>query len=330
MPVVTRDELEASLAALVRDVRDAREGILGPRSVAWQLGGDLGVFLGGGRAALLQLAHPMVAYAIDHHSRTRADVVGRFQRTFRHIFAMVFGELDDALFAARRVHAIHSRIHGVIPQAIGAYPAGARYDANDLGALRWVHATLIDTTIAVRERLDGPLPIAIKDRYIVELHRFGALFGIPAAELPGSWREHARYMEHMLGSGALAVAPCAREMARFLVGRGADPAAPQPALGRVLEAVTAQLLPRHLVRAFGLAVPPASSAGVWLGLAAFAPAYRVLPRRLVAIPACSEAARRLEGKPPSRLAAWTERRLFGLSGRVTGISGSSRGRARSA
>ena len=325
MAVVTRDQLEAQLAALVRDVRDAREGILGPRSVAWQLGGDLGVFLGGGRAALLQLAHPMVAHAIDHHSRTRADVVGRFQRTFRHIFAMVFGELDDALFAARRVHAIHSRIRGTIPYAIGAYPAGAHYEANDLGALRWVHATLLDTTIAVRERLDGPVPVALKDRYVTELHRFGALFGIPPAMLPGSWAAHARYMEDMLGSDAIAVAPCAREMARFLVGRGGT--GPQPPLGRVLEAVTASLLPRHLVRAFGLADHPLAAAGVRLGLAAFAGAYHRVPARAVAIPARSEAARRLAGKAPSRLAAWTERRLFGLGGRVTG---SSPGRARSA
>ena len=87
--------------SLVRDVRDPRAGILGPDSIAWRVGGDLAVFLGGGRAALLQLAHPMVAYAIDHHSKTRADVLGRFQRTFRNVFAMVFGELDDALTSLR-------------------------------------------------------------------------------------------------------------------------------------------------------------------------------------------------------------------------------------
>src|SRR5690606_22107899 len=73
MKIVTRDELEASLAELARDVRDPREGILGPSSVAWRLGGDLAIFLGGGRATLLQLAHPMVAHAIDQHSRTRSD-----------------------------------------------------------------------------------------------------------------------------------------------------------------------------------------------------------------------------------------------------------------
>src|SRR3954468_8434078 len=112
MAVVTSTELEAALEAISREVRDRHEGIMGPRSITWQLGGDLAVFLGGGRAALLQLAHPMVAHAVDHHSTTRGDVVGRFQRTFRNVFAMIFGELDQAFAAARRVHSIHTRVHG--------------------------------------------------------------------------------------------------------------------------------------------------------------------------------------------------------------------------
>src|SRR5438874_13817965 len=98
--IVTRAQLDASLAALRETVRDPTHGILGPDSVAWRLGGDLVVFAGGGRAALLQLAHPFVAYAIDHHSRTRADVAGRFQRTFRNVLGMVVGDLVDAFNAA--------------------------------------------------------------------------------------------------------------------------------------------------------------------------------------------------------------------------------------
>jgi uncharacterized protein (DUF2236 family) len=315
MPVVTRADHEAALAALAREIRDPREGILGPRSAAWQLGGDLGVFLGGGRAALLQLAHPMVAYAIDHHSRTRADVLGRFQRTFRNVFAMVFGELDDAFAAARRVHAIHARIHGAIPSTIGAWQAGTAYHANDVDALRWVHATLVDTTLDVRERLDGALPTALKDAYIVEMNRFAALFGIPRDRLPDGWLAHHAYMQRMLGSDVLAVAPCAREMAMFLVGRGGPK---QPPLGRVLEALTATMLPPHLARDFGLRKSKVSAAAVRLALAGAAPIYRRLPREAVAIPAYSEARRRLSGRPPSRLAAWTERQLFGLTRQVTG------------
>ena len=315
MATVTRDEHEASLATLASEVRDRAEGILGPRSVAWQLGGDLAVFLGGGRAALLQLAHPMVAFAVDQHSRTRADVVGRFQRTFRNVFAMVFGDLDDAFKAARRVHSIHTRITGEIPHSIGRYRAGTRYHANDVDALLWVHATLVDTTIAVRERLDGALPTALKDTYIVEMNRFAALFGIPRDRLPDGWSAHDAYMQRMLTSDAIAVAPCAKEMAMFLFGRTAD--AVQPPLGRLAEAITAVMLPPHLARDFGLTHGAVSAAAIKLAFATSAPIYRRLPRVAVAIPACSEASRRLVGQPPSRLAAWTERQLFGLSRRVT-------------
>ncbi len=313
MAVVTRTELEASLSELCTHVDDPRVGILGPDSLAWKLGGDLGVFLGGGRAALLQLAHPMVAHALDHHSKTRTDVAGRFQRTFQNVFAMVFGHLDDALISARRVHAIHARVTGEMSGAIGAWPAGTRYHANDADALRWVHATLADTTIVVRERIDGPLPLAIKDRYMIELNRFAALFGIPKQLLPDGWAAHARYMDEMLGSDRLVVTDHAREMGQFLFGRG--PGAAQPSLGRVGEAVSATLLPPHLSRAFGLRGSPLP---VRAGLAAFRTLYRQLPARLVAIPARADAVRRLVGQPPSRFAAWTERQLFGLAQRATG------------
>ena len=313
MPTVTRDQLEASLSDLCTHVRDPRAGILGPDSIAWQLGGDLGVFIGGGRAALLQLAHPMVAHAIDHHSKTRTDVVGRFQRTFRNVFAMVFGELDDALRAARRVHAIHARISGTITDAIGGWPAGTAYHANDADALRWVHATLADTTITVRERLDGPLPIAIKDRYMVELNRFAALFGIPKALLPDSWTAHARYMAEMIASDRLAISASAREMGQFLFGRGLG--LTQPPLGRVAEAMSAALLPPHLADAFGLRSSPRL---VDAGLAAFRTVYRRLPATVIKIPARAEAERRLVGQPPGRFSAWTERQLFGLAHRATG------------
>lgn len=306
--IVTREDLEGSLESLVRNVRDPSAGILGPESIAWRLGGDLAVFLGGGRAALLQLAHPMVAYAIDHHSRTRADVLGRFQRTFRHIFAMTFGELDDAIVAARRVHRIHTRVHGEIDLDLGAWRAGTRYHANDADALRWVHATLVDTTIVVRERLGTTISRDDLDRYTIEMNQFAALFGIPTALLPRTWSDHELYMQRMLRE--LVVAPCGREMARFLIGRAGDGA--QPPLGRLTEVLAAEMLPERLVEQFGLQPSRATRPG----LAAFRLLYNQLPDRIVALPAHADAMRRLAGRPPSRLAAWTQRHLFGLSKRV--------------
>lgn len=310
--MVTWNQLEASLAQLRAHVTDPRAGIFGPRSVAWQIGADLGLFIGGGRAALLQLAHPFVAHAIDHHSSTRADVVGRFQRTFKNVFAMAFGELDDAFAAARRVHGVHARINGTFAEQIGGWPAGTRYHANDLDALKWVHTTLVDTTLVVRERLDGALPIDVKDRYVIEMNRFAALFGIPQTMLPDSYAAHAAYMARVLASDRLAVAPCAREMAKFLVGRGV---AHQPPLGRIGEAVTQALLPPRIAEQFDLR---AARRRADLGLAAFSALYRRLPRFAVTIPAAADAHRRLAGQGPSRFAAWTERQLFTLANRATG------------
>jgi len=302
--IVSKEQHEAALEELAKEIADPRAGILGPRSVAWRLGGSLDVFLGGGRAAFLQLAHPMVAHAIDRHSKTRTDVVGRFQRTFRHVFAMVFGELDDALVAARRVHAIHTRIHGEVP---GSSSTTLRYHANDAAALRWVHATLVDTTLVVRELLDGTVAASDRDRYIVEMNRFARLFGIPHELLPSDHAEHAAYMRATLPT--LEVAPCAVEMGRFLVGRGGP--GRQPPLGRISEALTAALLPGPLAEAFGLRGSPTL---VRAALAILRRPLRLLPT----LPAHAEARRRLSGKPPGVLDAWTERWLFGLARSATG------------
>jgi ER-bound oxygenase mpaB/B'/Rubber oxygenase, catalytic domain len=61
---------------------------------------------------LLQLAHPWVAAAIEQHSDTFADPVGRFHRTFSVVFSMVFGTLEQGMSAARRLHRRHAGIKG--------------------------------------------------------------------------------------------------------------------------------------------------------------------------------------------------------------------------
>ena len=49
-------------------VRRPIEGIFGAESVSWRINCESALFLGAGRAALLQLAHPWVAAALDRHS----------------------------------------------------------------------------------------------------------------------------------------------------------------------------------------------------------------------------------------------------------------------
>jgi hypothetical protein len=119
-------------------------------------------------------------------------------------------------------------------------------------------------------------------------------------------------MRAMLASDRLAVAPCARAMARFLVGRSGSR---QPPLGRIAESVTAVMLPAHLVAQFELR---SATRGTRVGLGAFGLVYRRVPDLVRGLPARADAQRRIDGRPPSRIGAWAERGLFGLAQRATG------------
>ena len=292
MELVTRDQLEAGLArARARaGSDDPRAGIHGPDSLTWELNREVINFLGGGRAILLQLAHPYVAHAIDQHSTMREDARARFERTFAGVFAMAFGDLDQAFRAARRVYAIHARVHGEIREDVGRFRRGERYRANEVGALLWVHATLIDTVLAVREHVFGPLDPYRAEAYYQESRRFAYLFGLPDARLPADYPGFRAYFDGMLRSGDIAVGEVARELAGFVMAppmRGTRP------IMEWYRVMTAGLLPDPLRRAYRLRWGRLERTLFRASARAIAPTVRALPRQLRYVPAYLEAQSRL-------------------------------------
>ncbi|MFW6050892.1 MAG: oxygenase MpaB family protein [Myxococcota bacterium] len=304
---VSREELEGYLARIASEVCDPRGGIHGPGSMSWRLSRESVLFLGGGRAALLQLAHPYVAHAVDQHSQTRKDPAGRFQRTFEHVYAMVFGDLPHAFESARRVHRIHTHITGPIDEAVGPYAHGHRYEANDEQALLWVFATLTETSMLVYDRVVKPLSDAERGRYYEESKRFAWLFGIPDRVLPADHLAFARYCDAMYASDTLTVGRPAADIGRFLM------AAPTPALEpamRWYRIMTAGFLPPRLAEAYGLPFGRAERRVFDASLALIRRTYPLLPRRLRHIPAYVEARRRLQGQEgPDRFGRTLERML---------------------
>src|SRR5579872_4337564 len=123
---VSRAELESQLAAAARDAPDPRAGIFGPESMTWRVSRESAVFLGAGRAALLQLAHPWVTEALVQHSNLLGDPIARFQNTFRIVFTMIFGSLDQAFAAARHLHTLHTGIRGELGSAVASWPRGSQ------------------------------------------------------------------------------------------------------------------------------------------------------------------------------------------------------------
>lgn len=303
--IIGRTDLELHLEALRSEIQDPRRGLYGPGTASWRIGREAILFLGGGRAALLQLAHPFVAQAIEDHSRTKLDLAGRFQRTFSYVYSMVFGDLDHAFRSARRVHAFHSTVHGVLEDDVGAFAKGTPYQANDEDALLWVHATLVDTALLVFDQCVRRLEDHEKDTYWRESLRFARLFGISNRVLPSNWVDFRIYFDGMLASNTIKAGRPAREMAGFLMQPPTR--AHIPAM-RAYRAVTAGLLPPRLRNELGLPFGLAEKLAYRAILAAAGPLYRTLPRRLRYVPAYVEARSRLANKTgPDRVGRTIER-----------------------
>ena len=283
---VSEADLECERRIVRAAAADDPAGIFGPGSVIWRINREAAVFLGAGRALLLQLAHPWVAAAIAEHSRSLTDPIGRFHRTFNIVFTMVFGTTGQALAASRRLHRRHGDIYGRLTEGSGAFVAGSPYQANDVAALRWVHATLIETALVAYELMTPPLSIADRERYYTEARLFAALFGIPQSALPQSWGGFAEYVETMFRSDVLTVNQAGRHISgRLFTG--------VPAWYRAL---TARLLPPRLQDSFGLAYGPAEHRLAERALALLRLAYAWLPARIRYVAPYHEALARLAGR----------------------------------
>lgn len=307
---VQSDDLEGFLAELEREVRaagDPRAGLFGPRSMMWRVSRESITFLGGGRAALLQLAHPWVATAVQHHSRSEADLPGRFQRTFNHVFAMVFGDLDAALVSARRVHALHATIQGHLEEQLGPWPAGHRYEANDEAALLWVQATLVDTSVLMYETFFGPLSDTDKEALWQDNRRFARLFGIPDRVLPPTWPAFRAYFDATIASDTLTIGAASSRMSRFLL---TPPNALVTPAWRWYATLTAGLLPPRLRGPLGFRFGRRDALVFDATVAALKVAWRRLPARLRCLPAYVDARRRLRGEARDPLGQVAERLIL--------------------
>src|ERR1700747_460063 len=213
LDIVSTESLERELTLVRGAAAGSLAGVFGPRSITWQVDREAAIFLGAGRALLLQLANPWIAAAIEQHSDTFANPIGRFHRTFGTVFTMVFGTPAQSLDAARRLHHRHTSITGTLQSAAGPFPAGSFYCANEASALRWVHATLAETAVMAYALVLPALTPDQCERYYVENRLFAALFGIPRADLARDWTAFAAYTEAMTQSSTLTVTEQARATA---------------------------------------------------------------------------------------------------------------------
>lgn len=319
--LVGEDELEQALQA-VFDRADPVVGIFGPDSISWELYSQKAVWFGAMRANLLQASHPGVAAALVNNSK--ADVALRLQTTIAFVDGVIFGTVDEARELARRLHAKHAAVSGVLSHSAGVHERGDPYEGNDLEALIWVLMTIIDTVVLLYEEFVAPLSRVDKDRVLAELPQLAAMFGIPARALPRDWAGHEAYMREMYAgprtsvgddgraAAASVMTPSERALELEIFGRTVDlrwlpaPAArlfrrldPQRAMFLAVRAMTVAWLPPHLREAYGVEWGPRARRRANLARRLLRAAMRLQPPRMRRAAGYLEAYRRL-GRPVPR------------------------------
>lgn len=212
------------------------------------------LLLGGGRALLMQLAHPKVAAGVDDHSDFRTHPIRRLRRTVHMTMAIIFGERQAALAAARAVNHTHAHVKG------------DDYRALDPDLLLWVHATLVDSALVTYEAFVQPLTPGERADFYQESKLLGELLGIPRDRFPANVRDFERYVDRMIAAGPIEVSPRAKELGR-LVLRPPLRLLPGPVM-IPFEVVTAGLLPPVLRESYGLAWGSAQQRAFKLAVAA--------------------------------------------------------------
>ena len=243
--------------------------------MTWRVNQEPALLLGGGRALLMQLAHPAVAAGVAEHSDFRLRPVHRLVRTLELTLALTFGARAEALAAARQINAVHQQVRG------------AGYWAGEPRLLLWVHATLIDTTLTTYRAFVGPLTATERETYYQEAKLMGGLLGLPNATYPPELGDFRRYLAGMLSGRELMVDRRARELASAVL-RPRLRGVPAPAY-RPIEVLTAGLLPERLRAEFEIR---------WgtLERVAYRAATAAIPRLVAALP------RRFRQVPPARRA----------------------------
>lgn len=214
----------AGAASVAGDVVDA--GFYGPASEAWRLNREAMLLLGAGpRALLLQIAHPLVAAGVAEHSDFRADPWVRLSGTLRSYLRIVYGTAGAARDEIRRLNELHRGVRGEVVDPEARRRHGGRYSALNPDLALWVHATLVDSTIAAYDAWIEPLSRDERARYYEETLPVGRAFGIPASRLPADLDAFEAYLDAMLGPGGpVQVDATARELARAILHPPLGPA----------------------------------------------------------------------------------------------------------
>jgi uncharacterized protein (DUF2236 family) len=244
------------------------DSVFPPDAVIRRVDGEAAMLFGAGRALLLQLAHPMVAKGVVEHSNFEDEPRRRLQATLNASWAVVFGTRAQAEHVTRTMHRAHARV------------VGDGYRALDPALLLWVHATIVDTALAVYTMFVERLSPAEEAEYYAQAVEVAELLGCPRHHQPADLAAFRAYTRDMVCT--LEVTDDARRAARAvlhprLLAAGVPVSwVAEPALA-LTRFVTVGMLPRPIRSQYGFGWDGRRDAALRIGVEVARRAIGVMP-----------------------------------------------------
>ncbi|MDR8394303.1 DUF2236 domain-containing protein [Aliifodinibius sp. S!AR15-10] len=232
------------------DIPIEDQGYFKPESLIRQIHREAVVLLGGGRAILLQLAHPFVAAGVDDYSNFKSNILQRLYRTILFMHNLVFQDRQTAREALKHFHAMHKRIRGRLGHRSGQLSPDTTYSGVDPRAKLWVYATFVDTNLTTYQKFVKPLSQVERQQYYSDSLVLADLMEIPEEILPQTYTEFQEYMKTMFTGETLAVTNTAQNLANAVLYPDVG-LFPTLSAG-LLRTVTAGLLPQRFRCEYGL------------------------------------------------------------------------------
>jgi uncharacterized protein (DUF2236 family) len=272
---------------------DPEEGYFHAASMIRRIHGERAVAISGARALLMQAAHPLAVFGLLSHSSALEEPYDRLARTAETMNTISFGSRREADRITKRIRAMHRRVSGRLPSAVGRYPAGTPYRADDPELLLWVLFTLVDSAIVLYSHYVRPLSRREQADFWEDYKLVGRLFGLRAKDMPDTLEDLDAYRRRMLDGDELLVTDWARARARQIVLSPPVPRLARPAL-ETANFVTIALLPEQIRRQYGFSPlpPPLLRKALVAGGARYfrRAVLPFIPRRLRLVPGARTAA----------------------------------------
>lgn len=242
----------------------------GRDTLSWKLNSSWFALIGGGRAAIMQVAEPKVAAGVAQYSSYRTDPLGRLERTMDAMLTIGFGSPQRREQVLGELREMHRAVRGRTVD-------GAPYSALDPELMYWVLATLVDTVMVVERRYIGRMRHADRERYYDESLAIAEAFEVPERFVPADLAAFRAYMAERIE--AIEPDSDSIDITRSLL---------QPGLPRIpdlafvpVEWITTELLPSTMRARLGLSdLRPAQLAAVRSAQAVARTTLPLLPSRL--------------------------------------------------